>query len=143
MMKIRIQTKQQYWLRIEPTATTQITLGDVVVMILWQLNLQLPAQSVLITTNIVRSTPVHGEVYSIQHYVVKFVSNAWHVGSFLLVLRFPPPIKQPSQTNPLLNHISKQINNDTIQWNSRPIEVGYRHMVLATLAETIKQSSMS
>jgi len=35
MLKIRIQTKQQYWLRIGPTATTQITLGDVVVMILW------------------------------------------------------------------------------------------------------------
>ena len=33
------------------------------------------------------------EVYSIQHYVIKFVSDLWQVSGFLLVLRFPPPIK--------------------------------------------------
>ena len=32
-------------------------------------------------------------VYSIQHYVIKFVSDLRHVGGFLMVLRFPPPIK--------------------------------------------------
>jgi len=26
-------------------------------------------------TKVVRSNPVHGEVYSIQHYVIKFVSE--------------------------------------------------------------------
>ena len=31
-----------------------------------------------------------GEVYSIQHYVIKFVSDFWQVGGFL---RFPPPKK--------------------------------------------------
>jgi hypothetical protein len=34
-------------------------------------DLQLPVQSVPITTNVVSSNPVHGEVYSIQHYVIK------------------------------------------------------------------------
>ena len=34
-----------------------------------------------------------GEVYSIQHYVIKFVSNLRQVGGFLRVLWFPPPIK--------------------------------------------------
>jgi len=34
-----------------------------------------------------------GEVYSIQHYVIKFVSDLRQVGGFLRVLRFPPPIK--------------------------------------------------
>ena len=34
-----------------------------------------------------------GEVYSIQHYVIKFVSDLRQVGEFLRVLRFPPPIK--------------------------------------------------
>jgi hypothetical protein len=34
-----------------------------------------------------------GEVYSIQHYVIKFVSDLWLVGGFIRVLRFPPPIK--------------------------------------------------
>jgi hypothetical protein len=37
------------------------------------LDLQLSVQSVSITTNVVSSNPVHGEVYSIQHYVIKFV----------------------------------------------------------------------
>ena len=55
--------------------------------------LQLPVQSVSITTNVVSSNPVHGEVDSIQHYVIKFVSDLQQVGGFLRVLRFPPPIK--------------------------------------------------
>ena len=37
-------------------------------------NLQLPRQSVTITTKVVSSNPVHGEVYSIQLYVIKFVA---------------------------------------------------------------------
>jgi hypothetical protein len=44
------------------------------VVIIWLLDLQLPVQSVSITTN-VSSNPVHGEVYSIQHNVIKFVSD--------------------------------------------------------------------
>ena len=32
-------------------------------------------QSVPITTKFVSSNPAHGEVYSIQHYVIKFVSD--------------------------------------------------------------------
>ena len=32
-------------------------------------------QSVPITTKIVSSNPTHGEMYSIQHYVIKFVSG--------------------------------------------------------------------
>ena len=55
--------------------------------------LQLPVQSVSITTNVVSSTPVHGEVYSIQHYVIVYVRGLRQVSRFLLVLWFPPPIK--------------------------------------------------
>ena len=36
-----------------------------------------------ITTIVVSSNPVHGEVYSIQHYVIKFFSDLWQVGGFL------------------------------------------------------------
>ena len=36
---------------------------------------------------------VHDEVYSIQHYVVKFVSDLWQVDGLIRVLRFTPPIK--------------------------------------------------
>jgi hypothetical protein len=32
-------------------------------------------QSVPITTKVVSSNPVHDEVYSMQHYVIKFVSE--------------------------------------------------------------------
>ena len=45
-----------------------------------------------ITTKVVRSNPVHGEVYSIHHYVIKFVSYSRQVGGFLRVLRFPAPL---------------------------------------------------
>ena len=34
-----------------------------------------------------------GEVYSKQHYVIKFVSDLQQVGGFLRVLQFAPPIK--------------------------------------------------
>jgi hypothetical protein len=46
-------------------------------------------QSVPITTEDVSSNLAHGEVYLIQHYVIKFVGNLWHVGGFLCVLWFP------------------------------------------------------
>ena len=42
---------------------------------------------------VVSSNPAHGGVYSIQYYVIKFVSKLRHVGGFLRVLRFPPPVK--------------------------------------------------
>ena len=50
-------------------------------------------QSVPITTKVVSSNPVHGEVYSIQHYEIEFVSDLRQVSGFLRLLRFPPPIK--------------------------------------------------
>ena len=39
------------------------------------MNLQLFVQSVPITTKVVSSNPVHGEVYSTQLYVIKFFSD--------------------------------------------------------------------
>ena len=52
---------------------------------------------VLIDTNnlcnqylsVVSSNPVHDDVCSTQHYVIKFVSNLRQVGGFLRVFRFP------------------------------------------------------
>ena len=35
----------------------------------------LSVQSVSINTKVVSSNPVHGEVYSIQHYVIKFATD--------------------------------------------------------------------
>jgi len=50
-------------------------------------------QSVPIATKVVSSNHAHGEVDSMQHCVMKFFSDMRHVGGFLPVLRFPPPIK--------------------------------------------------
>ena len=61
-------------------------------MIVWQLDLQLPMQSLPITTNVVSSNPAHGKVYLTQHYVIKFVSDLMQLGGFLRLLLFPPSI---------------------------------------------------
>jgi hypothetical protein len=63
-----------------------------VVVIVLKLDLQLLVQSMFITTKVVSSNPVHGEVYSIQHYVIMFVNDLRQVDGFLRVLWFPPPI---------------------------------------------------
>jgi hypothetical protein len=63
------------------------------------MDLQLTVQSVPNTTNIVSSNPAHGEVYSIDHYVIKFVSNLLQVGGIFLLLWFPPPKNIPVRYN--------------------------------------------
>ena len=55
--------------------------GAIMVMIVWYLDLQLPMKSVPITTNVMSLNPVHSKVYSIQHYVIKFVSDLQQVSS--------------------------------------------------------------
>jgi hypothetical protein len=44
----------------------------------------------------VSSNPVHDEVYSIKHYVIKFVSDLRQVGGFFQVPLSLPPIKTDS-----------------------------------------------
>ena len=44
-------------------------------------------------TKVVNSNSVRDEVFSIQHYVIKFVSDLQQVHDFLWILQFPPPIK--------------------------------------------------
>jgi hypothetical protein len=46
-------------------------------------------------TKVVSSNPVHGEMYSIQYYLIKlkFVSDLRQACGYLWVLRFSPPIK--------------------------------------------------
>jgi len=65
------------------------------VVIVWQLDLQLPVQLVPITTKLVSSNPVHGKVYSIQHYVIKFVSDLRQASGFLRVL----PVSSTNKTD--------------------------------------------
>ena len=50
-------------------------------------------QSVPITTKVVSSNHTNGNVYSIKHYVIKFVVELQQAGVFIWVLQFPPPKK--------------------------------------------------
>ena len=52
-----------------------------------------------LTAKVVSSNPAHGEVYTIQRYVIKVVSDLRQVGSFLMILRFSPPINWPPRYN--------------------------------------------
>ena len=61
-------------------------LGAVVVVIIGHLVLQLPVQSMPINTKVVSSNPAHSEVYSIQNYVIKLVSDLRQVSGFALSL---------------------------------------------------------
>jgi hypothetical protein len=70
-----------------------ISTGAVMVVIVWQMDLQLPMQSVTITTDVVNSNLDQCEVYNC---VIKFVSDLQYVGGFLRVLGFPPPTKRTS-----------------------------------------------
>ena len=53
----------------------------------------------------VSGKPDHGVVYSIQHYVIKFVRDLRHV--FIWVLRFPPPRYTEILFKVVLNNKSK------------------------------------
>ena len=43
-------------------------------------------QSVTITTNVASSNPANDEMYTIQHYVIKFITDLRHLSGFLPVL---------------------------------------------------------
>ena len=71
----------------------------------------LPVQSIPITTKVVSSNPVHGEEYSIQHYMIKFVSDLRLVGCFLRVLWIPLPIQLTTTISDIsLEHHNPNIN---------------------------------
>jgi hypothetical protein len=50
-------------------------------------------QAVPIATDVLSSNSAKGEVYSIEHHVIKYVIDLRQVVGFLRVLRFPPPVK--------------------------------------------------
>ena len=60
--------------------------------VVWQLDLQLPVQSVPSPTKVVSSNSVHGKVYSIQYYVIKVVK-------WLVTGRWFPPGTPVCPTN--------------------------------------------
>ena len=76
-------------------------------------------KSVPITTKVMSSNPVDGEVYSIQHYVIRFDSDLWQVGDFFRVLRFPPPINLTAKIELKYSRVAiNTINQPTTWWLS-------------------------
>ena len=59
-------------------------------------------QSVPIIAKVMILNPNHGKAYSLQHHVIKFVSDLRQVSGFLRVLRFPPPTDCHDKTEILL-----------------------------------------
>ena len=70
-------------LRVTLFKSDKTLVSDLRVWSLIHLEGSVPVPSVPITTKVVSSNPVHGKVYSIQHYVIKFVSGLRQVGGFL------------------------------------------------------------
>ena len=70
-------------------------------------------QSVPITVNAGEFECHSGEVYSIQHYVIKFVNDLRQVGGFFWVLRFPSPIKLTA-TKVALNIINPPLIKEVV-----------------------------
>ena len=68
-------------------------------------------QSVPITTKVVSLNPAHGEVYSIQNYGIKFVSDLRQVGGFRAT-----PVSSTNKTGvarkPWYNRNKKDIKRD-------------------------------
>jgi hypothetical protein len=67
-------------------------------------------QSVTITTNVMNLNPVHGELYLIQLYVIKFVSELRQVCGFLWVLLI-------TGSPTIYAHIHPLNTNNTITYN--------------------------
>ena len=59
--------------------------------------------------------PGSGKVYSIQHYVIKFVSDLKQVRGFLWVPPFPPPIK-PDRHNIAEILLKVTLNTISLAW---------------------------
>jgi hypothetical protein len=72
-----------------------LSVRAIMVVIVWLMvrYLLLPIQLVPITIYMGEFEFRSDEVYSMQYYVIKFVSDLLQVSSFLQVLQLPPPVK--------------------------------------------------
>ena len=66
-------------------------------------------QSVHIITKVVSSNPGHGEVHSIQHYVIKFVSDLQQGGGFSLDT--PVPCTHKTDSHDIAEILLKMVLN--------------------------------
>ena len=90
------------------------------------IHLQLHVESVPITTKIMSSNSAHGEVYSIQHYVIMFVSGLRQVTWFSPDAPFSSTIKTDSHNMAELL-LKVALNTININSNTAPFtfEIDY------------------
>jgi hypothetical protein len=74
-------------------------------------------QSVAITTEVVSLNSSHGKVYSIQHYMIKFVSDLRQVCDFLRIVWFPPLLKLTVPSHWLYNIVLYPVHLATLKFN--------------------------
>jgi len=86
--------------------------NELAVLIRWEFDFQLYVQSVPITTKVVSSKPAYGEMYPIQLYVIKLVSD-------LSVFFFPfSSTKKKNELHDTTERLLKvAINTVTLQYN--------------------------
>jgi hypothetical protein len=82
------------WLAAPAQLVTPVVLllSDMNIILLPICYLQ-PLLSGIHATKVMTSNPADGEVYSIQYYVIQFVSDLRQAGGFLRVSRFLPSIQ--------------------------------------------------
>jgi hypothetical protein len=92
-----------------------------------------------IATKVVSLNPIHGDVYSIQLYVIKLVSDLLKVGGFLRVFRFPPPNKTDCHdiTEILLKVVLNTINQPTIQNMTEFHEIHDKNKNIMTISTSL------
>ena len=73
-------------------------------------------QSIPPTTNVVSSNPAHGEVYSIEHYLIKCVSDLRKDGGFFRILQLHPSLKLTAT----IIYNRNIVENGAKQHNSNP-----------------------
>jgi hypothetical protein len=94
-----------------------------------------------IVVSLFKTIFMYGEVYSIQQYVIKFVSYLRQVGGFHRVFRFPPPIKLAQRYNSNIvgngvkNH--KSINQPIFIYNNIQPIVIYKNKTDSMCAEQL------
>ena len=99
-----------------------IILGTIVVVIVWQLG---------ILTSLVISA-----YHSIQHYVIKCVSDLRQVGGFLWVLRFPLPIKLTTLTLTIIILRSNERFSQKVQFHC--LKIGGKFHILLSRKQTMQ-----
>ena len=100
------------------------------------INLQLPVKSLPITTDVMSSNAVHGEMYTILHSVIKFVSYLRQIGVF-----FPgTPVSFTNKTDHHnITEILLKVAYNTIKPNQANQFYQFKHILFVNKIDKMDQ----